>query len=62
MWNQKLKTVPDHGHQSLGFQEGIREQMGGVRTTQSVIIYSQCDARFSPNSGFELMLGCLVCD
>lgn len=52
----------DHGHQSLGFREGIRQQMGGVTTTHSVLIYSQCDAHYSPNSGFGLMLGCLVCD
>lgn len=31
--------------------------MGGVTTTQSVRTYGQCDARFSPNSGFGLMLG-----
>lgn len=47
----------DHGHQSPGFREGPREQMGGVTTTQSVLIYGQCDACLSPNSGFGLMLG-----
>lgn len=57
MWNQKLRTVLTTDTNLLAFREGIREQMGGVTTTQSVLKYGQCDARFSPNSGFGLTLG-----